>query len=176
MPVVILFTTIFGMLSFYIAKEVIAGISKKADVDPVSLDLKKEQWLSSLQEVDTEGQSVTLKNIKAEYILVNFWASWCAPCLKEFPEMVKLREKIPAEKLYILGINCDMENTLKNFKKTKEEFKFNFPNVLDSKNKHLDAIGSTSLPATLVFKNGKLIYSNFRQTSFLAQEFLELFK
>lgn len=176
LPVVILLTTVFGMLSFYIARGVIASITKKADSDAVTLDSKKEQWYISFQNKSVEGEKIILKEIKAEFVLINFWASWCGPCLKELPELVKLREKISEKKLYILGINCDMDNGLKEYKKIKLQYQINFPNVLDPRNKSLDAIGSSTLPVTLLYKDGRLVYSTFKQTSFLAEEFLKRFE
>ena len=60
LPVVILLTMVFGGLSFYIAKEVIASIRKKADVEKTE-DKSKERWLQSFQEVDDN------KNVKIIY-------------------------------------------------------------------------------------------------------------
>lgn len=173
LPIVILFTTVFGMLSFYLARGVIASISKKADNVAVTLDSKKEIWFSKFSDKSVEGNEISFKNIKSEYVLINFWASWCGPCLKELPELVKLREKFSEKKLSIVGINCDMDNALIEYKKIKAQYKINFSNILDPKNKNLDEINSTSLPVTLIFRNGKLVYSSYKQTSFLSEEFIK---
>ena len=173
LPLVILLTAIFGFLSFYIAREVIASIRKKADIEKTE-DKSKEKWLQEFSEKDTEGKQVVLKNIKAPFILINFWASWCGPCLKEFPELVELRKKISEEKLYILGINCDEETPLAKIESLKKSLNINFPNVIDPTNKNLAAIGSRVLPATLLYHNGVLVYSTFKQTNFLNSQFLKM--
>lgn len=173
LPVIILFTAVFGTVTFYLAREVTATITKKAIVEATE-DKSKESWFKSFAEKDLEDNEVVLKNIKAPFVLVNFWASWCTPCLKEFPELVELRKLIAEEKLYILGINCDEETPLVKIKPIQKKFKFNFPNIIDPKNKNLSNIGSSSLPVTLLFHKGVLIYSNFKQTDFLSKPFLNL--
>lgn len=173
LPLAILFTAVFGILSFYIAREVIASIRKKADIEKTE-DKSKEKWLQEFKEQDTDGKEVKLNNIKAPFILVNFWASWCTPCLKEFPELIELRKKISEEKLYIVGINCDEETPLAKIEALKKRFNFNFPNIMDPANKNLAAIGSSTLPATLLFHNGVLVYSTFKQTDFLNSQFLKM--
>lgn len=55
---------------------------------------------------DIKGTSAALHDFKGNVILVHFWASWCTPCLKEFPELVDLASQHP-EKLRILTISVD---------------------------------------------------------------------
>ncbi len=163
----------FGGLSFYIAREVIASIRKKADIEKTE-DKSKEMWLQAFHEKDEEGKSIILKDVKSPFILVNFWASWCTPCLKEFPDLVELRKKIPEDKLYIIGINCDEEDPKNKILQMKKRFSINFPNIQDPQNKNLASIGSSTLPVTLLFHNGVLVYSTFKQTQFLNKQFLQM--
>jgi thiol-disulfide isomerase/thioredoxin len=173
LPVVILFTAVFGILSFYIAREVMASITKKADVENV-VDKSKDQWFKNFSEKDLDNKPIVLSSIKAPFVLVNFWASWCSPCLKEFPELVSLRKTIPEEKLFIVGINCDDEDPLKKIAPLSKKFEFNFPNIIDPKNKNLSEVGASSLPVTLLFHKGELIYSSYKQTNFLDKKFLQM--
>lgn len=178
LPVVILLTAIFGMLSFYIAKEVIASINKKVDIESAiaekSVEKTKDLWFKNFTDKDLEKNQIVLANIKAPFVLVNFWASWCGPCLKEFPELVQLRQKISQERLYIVGINCDDEMTKEKMTPLQKKYGINFPNILDPENKNLSAIGSSTLPVTLLYHKGILIFSNFSQTSFSDDKFLKL--
>ncbi len=173
LPAVVLLTAIFGGLSFYIAKEVIASIQKKADIDKFE-DKSKERWFQTFKDIDTEKKTITLKEIKTPFVLINFWASWCTPCLKEFPDLVELRKKIPEDKLFILGINCDEEAPESKVIQIKKKFNVNFPNVVDPQNKNLTIIGSNTLPATLLFHNGVLIFSSYKQTDFMNKQFLKM--
>lgn len=168
-------TSIFGFLSFNIAKEVAGNISENRKKNE-SVNNSKELWFKNFKESDIKKNPVILQKIKAPYVLINFWASWCKPCLQEFPELIKLRKQIPEEKLYVVGINCDEETPLKKVLSTQSKFQFNFPNIVDPENKNLTAIGSMTLPATLLFYKGELIYSSYKRTNFQSEEFLNLLK
>lgn len=56
-----------------------AGVASAKEPEPVSA------LLMSHQMVDLEGESVGLETYRGEVLVVNFWASWCAPCLRELP-------------------------------------------------------------------------------------------
>jgi peroxiredoxin len=69
---------------------------------------------------DIKEKKVSLKQLKGKFVLLNFWATWCAPCVAELPLFRKLRDDIPADKLEILSVSADtkqsdLENGIKKF-------------------------------------------------------------
>ena len=89
---------------------------------------------------DMNNQSVRLSDYKGKVILVNFWATWCAPCKVEIPAFVELYDEYKGKGLVILGISGDDDaETLRAF---ASEWKINYP-VLVGKDeeKLLDAYG-----------------------------------
>jgi thiol-disulfide isomerase/thioredoxin len=54
---------------------------------------------------DLGGRGVNLADYKGKVVLVNFWATWCAPCIAEMPSMQALREKIGTTKFDVLAVN-----------------------------------------------------------------------
>ncbi len=52
----------------------------------------------------TQGQTITLSDLKGKVILLNFWGTWCGPCRKEIPDFVKLYDKYHDQGLEILGV------------------------------------------------------------------------
>lgn len=55
---------------------------------------------------DTKGNKVALSSLRGELVLVDFWASWCGPCLKEQPELLKLYHTYPNQ-LSIYSVSMD---------------------------------------------------------------------
>lgn len=54
---------------------------------------------------DTKGRTVRLSDYKGKVLLVNFWATWCAPCLAEMPALEKLQREYKKKGLQIVGVS-----------------------------------------------------------------------
>ena len=78
---------------------------------------------------DLSGQRHTLADYRGEVVLVNFWATWCPPCLIEMPSMQRLQEKLAGRPFRILAVNVkESEGTIWKFHKL---IKAKFPLLLD---------------------------------------------
>ena len=60
---------------------------------------------------DAKGNEVSLSSLTGMVVLVDFWASWCPPCMKEQPELVKLYKMYP-DKFSIYGVSLDTKKNL----------------------------------------------------------------
>lgn len=56
---------------------------------------------------DSNAREVKLESLRGQVILLSFWASWCAPCLKEMPMLNNLQQELGAKGLKIVSINVD---------------------------------------------------------------------
>ncbi|MGN6508938.1 MAG: peroxiredoxin family protein, partial [Chitinophaga sp.] len=59
---------------------------------------------------DTEGKPVSLASFRGKYVLIDFWASWCGPCRKENPNVVKAYNTYKGKNFTILGVSLDKED------------------------------------------------------------------
>lgn len=66
-----------------------------------------------------DGKTIQLSELKGKRVIVDFWATWCPPCVKEIPHFIKLSSETPADQLVIVGISSEDEDTLKPFVKKK---------------------------------------------------------
>lgn len=59
------------------------------------------------QLADTQGNQVTLSDLRGKVVLVNFWATWCPPCIEEMPSMERLNEIMAGDDFVMLAINVE---------------------------------------------------------------------
>lgn len=125
-----------------------------------------------------KGEMIVPKNSKAKIQIVNFWASWCLPCLEEMPSMINLKKKFAPTDIEIFAVNTDDDEQLKNIAKTKKKVKWTneFTLVLDQKSKITDSFDISALPVTIIIKNGKILEYYSGPVDFEAQEFVEKVK
>ncbi len=74
-----------------------------------------------------DGKAHDLKDFKNKVVILNFWASWCAPCVKEFPRLIAAAKNNP--NVVLLALSSDMnEQAVKKFLK-KQNFSWKSPNI-----------------------------------------------
>lgn len=64
---------------------------------------------ADFQVTDTEGKSHRLSDYKGKWVLVNYWATWCPPCLEEIPDLIALHGK-KSNNLVVIGVAMDYKN------------------------------------------------------------------
>ncbi len=101
-----------------------------------------------------DGQTVRLSDLRGKAVLLNFWATWCAPCRLEMPTMDKAYQEYKSRGLEILAVSLDAgsNSVVKNF---MQELKLDFPVLLDPDMEVLRLYRQFSIPATfLIDKQG----------------------
>lgn len=76
------------------------------------------------------GDTIALAERPGEILLVNFWATWCAPCREEIPDLVALQEEFGPEGLTVIGVSFDRQGA-EVVKPFLSEYAVNYPIVLD---------------------------------------------
>lgn len=65
--------------------------------------------LSSLELLDDQSQSVTLADLADRTLVINFWASWCAPCVEELPALQDMNQQLNQDRYRLLLVSVDAE-------------------------------------------------------------------
>lgn len=111
------------------------------------------------------------KSIKTPLVVFNFWASWCLPCLKEFPSLVEFQKKY-GDKVTIVGFNGDEENPDRHIREVSKSYKLDFAQVADPKSEISDKFMIVSYPYSIVYHQGKVIHVSHKIQNFMEPEFL----
>jgi thiol-disulfide isomerase/thioredoxin len=172
LPILLFIMAFSGFLSTQILWDAFHLNAENVDQDKQKYSVYETNF-QTLKLTTTRGQNLELRNITTPIIVLNFWASWCLPCLREFPSLVKFQEKYK-DKVLVVGINGDEEDTLKNIKKTEDKYKLNFQSVPDGKNTLSDKFMVSSMPTSIVYYKGKVIYVNKKIHDFMDSDFTSL--
>lgn len=108
---------------------------------------------------DMDGKSQALAQWRGKVMVVNFWATWCPPCLEEIPEFVRLQEKFGHRGLQFVGIAIDNPDKVREF---AAKFRMNYP-VLVGEMEAIELVRKVGnerggLPFTVIMdRKGRLI-------------------
>lgn len=107
---------------------------------------------------DLNGQEVTLSQFKGKVVFLNFWATWCPPCIEEIPSINALQKKFKNNDFVILTVNIDQTGR-ENIKKFVDSRGLEFRVLLDPKSDvSAGKYGITGVPETfLIDRNGIVI-------------------
>ncbi|MDD2724325.1 MAG: TlpA disulfide reductase family protein [Methylovulum sp.] len=106
---------------------------------------------------DLGGKTVGLKQYKGKVVVLNFWGTWCAPCLKETPDLVAVQKQFVGQGLVVIGVAMDQSNQA-GVQAFAKKYQVNYPIVItDNRLNH--NYGVIVAPTTFIIdKNGNIVY------------------
>jgi peroxiredoxin len=141
--------------------EIIAAIE-------VEKTTSKGQKFTEIELPDLQGQKFALSSLvgKTDFVLVDFWASWCGPCMQSLPELKAIYTKHKGTKFEILGVSLDEDTAA--WKNTINNQKINWKHISDLqgwKSAGAAKYAVRSIPATvLIDKNGVIVGRNLKMS------------
>lgn len=117
-------------------------------------------------QADTAGNPVKLSDFRGKYVLLDFWASWCGPCRKENPHVVKYYHQYKDKNFTVLGVSLDKQGDKDRWIKAIRDDKLDWTHVSDLKywgNEAALLYGVSGIPQNyLIDPQGRIIASNLR--------------
>jgi peroxiredoxin len=153
------------------ADDLIAKVQQQQAAKKIQGNLAVGSKFPDFEEKDLAGKPISVSNYKGKVVLVDFWATWCGPCVNELPNVLKAYEKYHPQGFEIVGISLDSDQErLANFIKNR---KMGWQQFFDGKgwgNKLAGKYGVNSIPATyLLDSDGKIVAKDLRGEALEAQ-------
>ena len=116
----------------------------------------ESMMFSKLSFPNLEGHEVSMTEFRGKVVLLNFWATWCPPCVKEMPSMELLRHKYKDQGFEVVAINAGEDTeTVEAFLLERD---LTFPIILDKRGVSFMALGIKGLPMSfLLNKEGRSV-------------------
>ena len=103
------------------------------------------------------GPNMRLKDQRGRVVMVNFWATWCAPCRQEMPQLNRLYEKYRSSGFVLLGVNVDDDSS--KAAEVAAKLGITFPVLLDADKSVSKLYDLSTMPSTvLIDRDGKVRY------------------
>ena len=146
------------------ADEMIKSIKQQEESKKVQRALVEGSKFPDFEEKDLMGNALSVAKYKGKVVLVDFWATWCGPCVAELPNVLKAYQQHHGSGFEIIGISLDSdEQKLKDFIKTRNMPWVQYFDGKGWKNKLAGKYGVNSIPMTyLLDGEGKIIGKNLR--------------
>ena len=136
---------------------------------------EKPQIISELRFKDSNLQDVDLINKRGKIMIINFWATWCAPCRKEMPSLEKLGTKLP--EIDIFAVNMEKPNNIKVDKFFKDIGVKDLKTYYDPELRLVKGFKLRGLPTSiLINKEGKEFGKVIGEIDFASDEFINFLR
>lgn len=120
---------------------------------------------------DLDGNPVRMADLRNKVVIVDFWASWCAPCREELPVLERLYNRYKDQGLVIVGVNIDNDES--NMRRFLQRTPLSFPVVFDGEHQVAERYSPPRMPSSYIIdKRGMIrhVHAGFRSGDAEAME------
>jgi peroxiredoxin len=146
------------------ADNLLAEMMAQEETKKIERSLAIGNQFPDFNEKDIDGKPLSAANYKGKVVMLDFWATWCGPCMNEMPNVIKIYGKFHPKGFEIIGISLDSDKD--RLTTVLKEEKMTWRQYFDGKgweNKLAQKYGVGSIPATfLLDREGKIIGKGLR--------------
>ena len=109
--------------------------------------------------VTDSDHSVSLNQYRGQVVLVNFWATWCPPCVEELPSLMTLQERMKGRGIAVVGVSIDVDGDA--YHRFLKLHNINFVTVRDPEQKVASMYGTSGWPETYIIDRQGVLRRKF---------------
>lgn len=133
---------------------------------------KEEAFIDKLKLTKLDGTPLTSQALEGKTVFVNFWATWCGPCLKEMPSIERAKKALEAEGYVFLAVSSEEMEKIQTFEK-RQNYSFTFA----QSGLEPEALNIYSLPASYIINTeGEEVFKHIGAKEWDSEENLRVFK
>ena len=125
------------------------------DIEKIQI-IKEPYYINNLELMNYKEKYTLLDDKPASYFIINFWASWCAPCIKEMKSLNVLQKKIPSLRVITISQDKSLDLAKNFFKKNKHEA---LEKYFDKDKKVLSKFSLRGLPTTFIINKDYKVFA-----------------
>jgi cytochrome c biogenesis protein CcmG, thiol:disulfide interchange protein DsbE len=104
-------------------------------------------------------RAVTLSQLKGQVVVLNFWATWCPPCIEEMPSLMQMQERMKPKGVTVLAVSVDADEN--SYRRFLRDHSVNLLAVRDADQKSNDLYGTFKFPETYVIDRNGVVRRKF---------------
>jgi peroxiredoxin len=104
-------------------------------------------------------RTVSLNQLRGQVVVLNFWATWCAPCVEEIPSLVSMSQRLKPKGVTVLGVSVDADGDA--YHRFLKDHGVSFMTVRDADQKSNDLYGTFKFPETYIIDRNGVVRRKF---------------
>jgi peroxiredoxin len=109
--------------------------------------------------VRDSDRTVTLSQFKGQILVLNFWATWCPPCVEEMPSLVRMQQRMQSKAVTVLAVSIDVDES--NYRRFLKDHNVNLLTVRDPDQKTNSLYGTSKFPETYIIDRQGVVRRKF---------------